>query len=269
VLFKKKTFLTAGIGIFAGIMLFHSALAGNLNDVKRLLKTAHKQAKDITAQVPDNAAAIQAAKKSAKTFASPTYQNMLQEEIARVRAALSPGEKPREPQISQKTKNQDDYLLSDERIYLFISSSIPIKTLKNYAADIDRLNDPRITMVMRGFINGMQKVKPTMQFVRNILNKDPQCDNLAQCPTYHVTINVDPLLFSRYGIDTVPAILYVNGVSSVDPPKSEGLPANTSIADAYIVDGDVSLEYALDIIEQQSHSSQITEILTRMKGFYQ
>jgi conjugal transfer pilus assembly protein TrbC len=141
--------------------------------------------------------------------------------------------------------------------------------LKNYAADIDRLKDPHITMVLRGFVDGMQKIKPTMQFVREIVNKDPQCSDIANCPVYDVTINVDPLLFSRYEINTVPAILYVNGVGSTDPQRSEGLADTTSIANAYIVYGDVSLEYALTVIEQQSQSSQIGAILTKLKeGFY-
>ena len=144
-----------------------------------------------------------------------------------------------------------------------------MNTLRNYAADIDRLKDPHITLVMRGFIHGMQKIKPTMQFVRGIMNKDPQCNELAQCPAYDVTVKIDPILFSRYGIDTVPAILYANGVNSVDPAKSEGIADNTSIANAYIVNGDVSLEYALNVIGRQSHSNQIAGILTKLrKGFY-
>ena len=46
-------------------------------------------------------------------------------------------------------KDYSDFLLdSSERIYVFISSSVPVSTLRNYAGDIHRLGDPNISMVM-------------------------------------------------------------------------------------------------------------------------
>src|ERR1700674_3442756 len=32
---------------------------------------------------------------------------------------------------------------------------MPIETVRNYAASVARLRDPRVTMVMRGFVGGM------------------------------------------------------------------------------------------------------------------
>ncbi|MEJ2068527.1 MAG: type-F conjugative transfer system pilin assembly protein TrbC, partial [Deltaproteobacteria bacterium] len=156
------------------------------------------------------------------------------------------------------------------RIYLFISSSMPVSTLRNYAADIDRLKDPRITLVLKGFVGGMHYIKPTIEFIEKILVKNPTCDlSGGECSLFHVQVNVDPLLYSRYGIQSVPAILYVRGLHSSDPEESEGIRENASISDAYLVSGDVSLEYALDLIQKKSRSGQIKRILQDLRrGFY-
>ena len=65
---------------------------------------------------------------------------------------------------------------SDERIYLFISSSMPLQTVRNYAASVARLGDPGIVLVMRGFIEGMTKIQPTIRFIGTVLQRDPSCN---------------------------------------------------------------------------------------------
>jgi len=247
-----------------------SAMAGDLAEVKRLLDQADRQAKEISIPMVPNDEARKAAGEVMRKYNSPEYQDRLHDEVEKIKSGLLPeaGTGDQAP-VSREGRGQNAFLLENERIYVFISSSVPMATLKTYAAEIDKLKDPHITMVMQGFIDGMTRIKPTMQFIRTILRKDPRCDDLSQCPAYNVTVNINPMLFSRYGVDAAPAIVYVKGVDSADPEKSEGVVENTSIADAYVVSGDVSLEYALDVIGRQSHSGQIAAILTLLrKGFY-
>ena len=97
--FKKKTFLIAGFWLFVGLLTFHPALAGDLDSVKNLLKTANQQAKGMKVQTTKNTEAQQAAKIIGKTFNSPAYQNMLHNEIVKIRTQLSPGAASK-PQIS-------------------------------------------------------------------------------------------------------------------------------------------------------------------------
>lgn len=138
-------------------------------------------------------------------------------------------------------------LKEDERIYIFISSSVPKETLRNYARDLDALGQPRMSIVMRGFVGGMTKVRPTLEFLRGVLFKDETCD-YDKCEAYRAPALIDPLLFRRYGIEAVPAIVYARGVKGVDSTVSEGVKEVAETGDYYILYGDAVLDGALEVL---------------------
>lgn len=249
------------------MLLCNICFADELKNVQGLLERSKKQAEHLAIPEIYNKETQEAAKDIAETYHSKEYQARLREESRKLRALLFSKETK---DIETENPGQKSFLLPDERIYIFISSSIPISTLRNYAADLDKLSDPNIIMVMRGFVHGMHLIKPTINFISNILVKDSNCNVFTtRCDVYHLNIEVDPLLFARYRIETVPAILYARGVNSIDPDQSEGIKDNTSVADAYLVSGDVSLEYALEKIRKASKSSQIANILKELRrDFY-
>ena len=167
--------------------------------------------------------------------------------------------------------NEETYssLSQSERIYIFISSSVPGNTLKNYAADFDKVSSNNISMILRGFVGGMKHFKPTLDFVTNIIKKDSHCDGADTCETYKVNIQVDPLLFRRYGIKQVPAIVYLPDIKINDSSMSEGLEDNAQVKDYYVVYGDTSLEYALELIYRETKSTSLKGLIaTLKKGFY-
>ena len=107
----------------------------------------------------------------------------------------------------QKAKDKKD---KQGRVYLFISKSVPLDTLRNYAKTIEDMKDKEVTMVLRGFVGGMAKIMPTVEFIQSIIKKDSSCDfGQEKCPVYTVNINVDPMLFRQYGIIEVPSIVCV------------------------------------------------------------
>jgi type-F conjugative transfer system pilin assembly protein TrbC len=211
-----------------------------------------------------------AAQKAARSFYSPEYQRRIQQEIERLKKekfndVLSGSAK------RSTSSDTNTILYPDERIYIFISSSIPLVTLRSYAETLDRINDPSIFMVMRGFVDGMRYFKPTLEFVRNIIVKDTSCDlSSEKCDVYRVSISIDPLLFKKYGIKAVPAIAYARGVSIADTAMSEGWDNNVnSSLEAYVVYGDVSLEYALEAISKRTKNRRINNLLEELRhGFY-
>ena len=71
--------------------------------------------------------------------------------------------------VSPASSEIKHYLLPDERIYIFMSSSVPLVTWNNYAKDIDKVRDPNIIMVMRGCIGGCKYIRPTLKFIQNII----------------------------------------------------------------------------------------------------
>lgn len=155
-------------------------------------------------------------------------------------------------------------LKEDERIYIFISSSVPKETLRNYARDLDGLRQPRISIVMRGFIGGMTKVRPTLEFFRGVLFKDETCES-DKCEAYRAPALIDPLLFRRYAIEAVPAIVYAKGVRIMDSTVSEGLGEGAETGDYYILYGDAALEGALELINSEARSRSLDCLVWKIR----
>lgn len=101
-----------------------------------------------------------------------------------------------------------------EKFYLVISSSVPEDTLRTYMAQIERLKDEgvEIVPVLRGFVGGMKKIRPTLEFYLRIALRDPAAglspENLRPVP-----IHVDPL--ATRGIFAVPALKTADGGCTV------------------------------------------------------
>src|SRR6185369_10547786 len=126
-------------------------------------------------------------------------------------------------------------LAESERVYIFVSSSMPLQTVRNYVASVARLGDPRIVMVMRGFVGGMSRIQPTIRFVADALKKYPSCSPAeGECAMLPANLVVDPLLYRRYEIDRVPAVVFARGVKAGNPGLSEGDSKNTEVANSYI-----------------------------------
>ncbi len=125
-------------------------------------------------------------------------------------------------------------------------------------------------MIMRGFVKGM-KFGPTLEFVENVVVKDTNCNAFAEdCEVLNAPINIDPFVFRKYEIETVPAVCYVRGVALKDRAMSEGDPENLKgVQDAYIVYGDLSFARALEIINKETKSSRISNVIRKLRGgFY-
>ena len=153
-------------------------------------------------------------------------------------------------------------LKEDERIYIFVSSSVPKDTLRNYARDLDALGQPRMSIVMRGFVGGMTKVRPTLEFLRGVLFKEENC-NSEKCDAYQAPILIDPMLFKRYGIEAVPAIVYAKGVT--DLTDSEGIKEGGETVDYYVLYGDAALDGALEIIHREGRSRSLDCLVWKIR----
>jgi len=153
-------------------------------------------------------------------------------------------------------------LKEDERIYIFISSSVPKETLQNYARDLDALGDPKISIVMRGFVGGMAKVRPTLEFLKGILFKGEKCAS-EKCDAYRAPVIIDPLLFRWYEIEAVPAIVYASGVRGMAADR-EGVEEGEA-GDYYVVYGDAALDGALDLIDREVRASSLECLLWKLR----
>ncbi|NKE71273.1 TrbC family F-type conjugative pilus assembly protein [Candidatus Manganitrophus noduliformans] len=243
----------------------------DMEEISKIAKRAEEMAADLKVLENRHRPEMQAeAGKLAGEFHSEGSQKKLEAETERIKEALfkkrrdqSAGSAEREsadsPQRagpSQGPPAESRYLQPDERIYLFVSSSVPMTTLRNYASDLSRLADPNISMVMRGMIGGMKYVRPTTEFVSKVIVKDANCKVFRdRCDAHQVNFVIDPLLFRKYRITQVPAVVYAPRTGAAEPDRSEGLTPTEK--EFYVLYGDASLEYLLETLRRETKSRSL------------
>ena len=241
----------------------------NANNVNDALERAREYESKIELPEIHDSGAQNAAQQAAGQFHSPEYLKKIQAEIERLKSKQF-GDILKGFEDPDQAQSRNTALLSDERLYVFISSSVPLSTLRTYASELDKLNDSGVSMVTRGFVDGMKHFKPTLELVRSILVKDSTCDLSAEkCDAYNAAISIDPLVFRKYGIERVPAIAYVRGISqeaAISGGEAENLKGSQ---DTYIVYGDVSVECALETIAEETKSDRVNNLIRKLRrGFY-
>lgn len=237
-----------------------SATNLKMNDISGVLDAAQEKAEEL--KLPDNSQADdcgcrEAAGKVMEKFNAPEFQAKMRDEQQRLQETIfkdilteSLPQGDQNPPVATGSHT--------EQLYLFVSSSVPLNTLRNYAAMIDRARAGQVIMVLRGFVGGMKKIRPTMEFIGDILKEDPSCDLAKEkCDSYQVNIQVDPQLFQRYGIGEVPALAYLP--SNVD--KAEG-----KQAEPVIIYGDAGLDYLLERINQEAKNADLNTLIAALRG---
>lgn len=152
------------------------------------------------------------------------------------------------------TKKKEKQMVSGHRLYLFVSSSMPIDKMRVYAKQLQKY--PNAQMIMRGFIGGARKMQPTMAYIKSIIVKNKDCNIGVACKTVKTKINIDPVLFQRYNITKVPTLVYVDELSGASY-CSEG---NTDIVNATGVhkfSGLAPLKYMLSELSNETNISKL------------
>jgi len=273
-LIKKGTRMGLLI-LFAFMVFLHASIpdsgADDMENVSRFMEKAGRIGRNI--EIPENLHKAQGQKEAGKLleyYQSEAFRRKYEAEIERLKGTVFKDALDSyygDSEQGEKSRAARGILPENERIYLFVSSSVPIGTLMNYARDLDRLGDPNVFMVLQGFVGGMKRVKPTMDFVRKIITEDADCDiQKNKCSAYRVNIRIDPLLFRKYGITRVPAAVYVPDVRIMDATLSEGMEGNATTGDHYILHGDASLAYLLETLRKESGRRSIDLLIEALKG---
>jgi len=99
-------------------------------------------------------------------------------------------------------------LNDDEAIYIFVSSSIPDEVIKAYLSSSEKIIG-NVSFVLRGGVGGLTYLRPTVEWVVNLLKKDSSCNFLQEeCEMYEREFLIDPFLFRKYEVKAVPCIVY-------------------------------------------------------------
>ena len=265
----------------------HTLTVVNQAVVDSAVKKGETTSKDLAAkgvsvaQNKFNKQAAEVAGKSAEIIYSEAMQGQIRAEQERLKVEVF-GEQLRGTPVdpAKPTGNAEalgkKFLAEDERVYLFVSSSIPETTLRTYLAALDKTRDPLAVMVLRGFVGGAAKIKPTMDYMQRILAKDPACiasqKQDANCPTFLAEVQIDPLLFQRFNVQKVPTLVFARGVKNVAglPQVSEGDGENMQVGAWWALEGDAALDHMLERINKEAKSPTLAVFVKELrKGFYQ
>lgn len=197
----------------------------------------------------------------------PAMANRVQSDFAAARAALATEravashriaqalglERPEEAALAGVMSAND----GRKRVpVLFVSSSMPVETLRTYAGQIERVGG---VMAFRGMPGGMGQVAPMAKLSAAILRIDQGCDGPA-CAMRDVQLIVDPLIFRQHGVTQVPALAMIPG----DPTKPYCERDETSPRAAHLVLGDAALSGLLEEYGRLGGKAEVQDALARM-----
>ncbi len=160
--------------------------------------------------------------------------------------------------MKKKMKPQS---ITGDRLYVFISSSVPKRTLRNYVRDIAKLKNA--VLVLRGFVGGASHVKPTARFVIDILKKEEHCE-AAECDMWNVEVQIDPILFKRYNIQRVPAVAFAEDIHFDGYCRVKEEDLNKQIHDL-VVYGDAALSYVINYMYEETGQSGLNILAQRLE----
>jgi type-F conjugative transfer system pilin assembly protein TrbC len=151
----------------------------------------------------------------------------------------------------------------DERLYIFVSSSIPRETIRNYVTFISSHIEGNVVFVLRGGIGGLKKLSPTVAWIYDVIKKDKFCEGI-NCEVYGVEFVIDPFLFKRYGVERVPAVVYVKGREITKFEGSEGLEDKWETKVWGKTYGDMGLAYHLKVIGEEFKIEKIKRFVDKL-----
>jgi hypothetical protein len=139
---------------------------------------------------------------------------------------------------------------------LFVSSSIPIGTLRNYVIQLERAQG---VMAFQGMPGGLHKVGPMAKLSAEILRIDPGCEGPA-CAMHDVQLIVDPIVFRQHGVARVPALAMVPG----DPALPYCEREEDSPRSPHVIYGDAALSGLLEEYARLGGKKEVRDAEARL-----
>lgn len=141
---------------------------------------------------------------------------------------------------------------------LFVSSSMPVTTLRSYALQLEKVGG---VMAFRGMPGGLGKVGPMAKLSAEVLRLDPGCEGPA-CAMRGVQLIVDPLVFRQHGVNRVPALAMVPG----DPTQPYCERDETSAAAPHVIYGDAALTGMLEEYARLGAKQEVAGVQARLES---
>ena len=149
---------------------------------------------------------------------------------------------------------------TEDRLIVFVSSSVPLTTLRNYARDLQKVHG---LMVFRGMLGGMRTIAPTLKLIACIMRFHPACEG-QRCAMRKTALVIDPILFREHAISRVPAAVFVEDMALA--PYCERFDEQTVADNArHIVYGDVSVKSLAEELRRLSNSKRLDPVIRSLR----
>ena len=159
--------------------------------------------------------------------------------------------------LNNTSEEEQGPKLAGNQLVMFVSSSMPLTTLRNYARDLSKVGG---VMVMRGSVGGISKMNETISLTRNVLVANPTCEG-AKCKMWGTEMLIDPMLFRLYGISKVPALIYQPDMHIQS--YCDGLEKATKAS--AVVYGDASVHTLLERMNMISPDAKVKSLVERLE----
>jgi type-F conjugative transfer system pilin assembly protein TrbC len=163
----------------------------------------------------------------------------------------------------KKAKERVLVLDPDERLYIFVSSSVPKETIRRYVTFVSSHIEGKAVFVLRGGIGGLKKLMPTVAWIYDVMKKEGNCEGV-NCEVYGVEFMIDPFLFKRYEVKRVPAVVYAKGKMLTEFELSEGLQEKWESQVWGKTYGDMNLAYHLKVIAEELRVEKIKRFIDEL-----
>lgn len=160
--------------------------------------------------------------------------------------------------LKDETETKNGPTLAGNQFVMFVSSSMPLVTLRNYARDLSKVGG---VMVMRGTVGGISKMVDTVTLTRNVLNADPTCEG-ANCKMWGTEMLIDPMIFRIYGIHKVPALIYQPDMNIQS--YCDGLEKVTKASS--VVYGDASVRTLLERMNVMTPDEKVKSLISTLEN---
>jgi type-F conjugative transfer system pilin assembly protein TrbC len=180
---------------------------------------------------------------------------------------------PNNPVLSSvPINNGNKFLDKNEQVIVVISSSIPASTLRSYFQDIDAIEAiSDVKFVLRDLVgNDVSTIKPTIEYLSTIVSKSGKPVKSENNETYKISVSINPKITQKYGIDRVPAVIFIkNYNAAIEEPKriEEAIGENEEY---YIAYGAAKLDYSLTKINEKAKSEGLKRLINALQkqGFF-
>ncbi len=250
------------LNIYVDGKIWKKQLSSDLSkeDIYNLIEKSEKESKtvDITNKYKDTA--YQEAQNAYQLTQTENFQNQVRNYSAQIQDIIS----EKVQVFSEYFNPYKDFthvkgvqLSPDERIYIFISSSIPDVTIRNYFKASTRFVN-NVYFVMIGGIQGLKWIQPTVNWIYERIKVDPLCEE-TDCRVLPVRVIIDPFLFKKYKIQRVPTVVYVRGLP--DPDSVSGSESQFTNSMAVKSSGDVSINYHIKRMVERTGDNRLKQIV--------